>query len=242
MERIAMAGLGLVRRAAGAAVLATGTMAAAIQPSGAAVISDTATLPLLHVPYVASAGAGCFPAAGVCIGGGSLTLVAPVSSTFDATGQDIVSAALYSGVLTTLSHVPIGSIALSGTVEQEVLGRTFATEIGSWTTKLLSLSLSGPLLGHTLSVALDPAHESAGITAIEPVVPDRFRITSFFDVFVELTLDTPVPLHTTRGPIHTEAVPAVPEPSGLAMLAAALAIMLAASRWRDASPPAPGAR
>jgi len=48
--------------------------------AGALVISPTATLPLLGVPYVASSSAGCFPAAAVCVSPGVFTLTAVVSS------------------------------------------------------------------------------------------------------------------------------------------------------------------
>jgi hypothetical protein len=62
-----------------------GTVAVAwlcLGPARADVISSTATLPLLDVPYVASTGAGCFPTAGVCVAGGSLTLTSLVSTSF----------------------------------------------------------------------------------------------------------------------------------------------------------------
>jgi len=39
-------------------------------------------------------------------------------------GQNIVADFVYQGALTSLMHVPIGPVSLSGTLEQEVLGRT----------------------------------------------------------------------------------------------------------------------
>ena len=146
----------------------------------------------------------------------------------NAAGQDIISGAIYSGTLTDLAHVPIMPVQLSGTVEQEVLGRTFPTQLGSWTVDLVSLSLSGLVLGHMLTLTLDPAHEdeSTGTTSITPIGPSGiggFRIDSFFDVFVELSLDTPIPLTTTRE-ITAEAVQAVPEPSSIAAIAIALSM------------------
>lgn len=231
--------LGFVRRAAGFAALAAGVLTvAAVAPARAFVVSDTPTLPLLGVPYVTSNNDACFPVAGVCVSGGSFTFTAPVSSIFSATGQEITSGALYTGTLTDLSHVPIQPVQLSGTVEQEVLGRTSANQIGTWTVDLVSLSLSGPVLGHTLTLALDPAHESTGTTSITPIGPsgrDGFRIDSFFDVFVELSLDTVPSLSTTRE-ITAVAVPAVPEPSSLAAIAGALAMLLAIGRRGAASP------
>ena len=212
--------------AAGSALFAAVAITG-LSSSQASVISSTPTLPLLGVPYVGS-GAGCFPAAGVCIEDASLTLISPVLSSFNALGQDIMSGADYVGTLTDLSHIPIGTVHLTGSVEQEVLGRTFATETGIWATELTSLLLSGPVLGNTLTVSLDPNNPSTGETSITPNdnLARTFRIDSFFDVFVEISLDGPTPLHTTRGPIHAEAV-SVPEPSSIAAIALPLLAIVA---------------
>ncbi|MGD9616434.1 MAG: hypothetical protein AB7H90_04680 [Alphaproteobacteria bacterium] len=231
--------LGLGRCAAiVVAVLATGAVAlGAASSSRASVISDTPTLPLLDVPYVTSLGGTCFPLAGVCVTGGEFVLTAPVSSSFDAAGQHITTGALFFGTLTTLSDVPIGPLQLAGTVEQEIIGRTFATQTGSWTTNLVSLLLSGPVLGLTGTMTLDPAHASTGIASITPIGPatlSKFEIDSFFDVFLQLSLNG---LSTTRGPIRAEAVQAVPEPSSLAVIAIAVPMMLAIYRRRGTAPP-----
>jgi len=107
------------------------TLVTAASSAWAAVISLEPTLPVLGVPYVSSSGAGCFPVPGVCVTAGTITPISLVSSTFDASGQDIVANVTYLGMLTTLGNVPLGPISLSGTMEQEVLGRTFATELGA---------------------------------------------------------------------------------------------------------------
>jgi hypothetical protein len=181
----------------------------------ASVISTTPTLPVLNVPYAAATGVGCFPTAGVCVVPGTFTLTSLTWSSFDSTGQDIKATASYVSTLTTLAGAPLGPVNLLGTLEEEILGRTSSTELGTWATKLLALSLSGPVLGHTLTLTLDPAHASTGQSSIEALGGgvggnDGFRIDSFFDVFVELTLDTTPPLATTRGPLHLSMVP---EPS-----------------------------
>lgn len=203
----------------------------------AAVISSTPTLPVLGVTY-AGGGVGCFPAAGVCIDPGAFMPLALVSSTFNATGQDIVTTVSYTGMLTTLTHAPLGPITLSGTMEQEVVGRTFDTELGTWETDLVSLALSGPVLGHTLTVGLDPTTPSVGSTSVSSLSRTdlMFEIDSFFDVFVELSLDTPTPLHTQRGPIHAALVApaAVAEPGTLALMGLGIALFAFGRRreWR----------
>lgn len=228
--------LDTIRRVAVAAALAVGAVTfAAATPAPAAVISDTPTLPLLDVPYVGTSG-NCFPTLGVCVTG-STVLTSPSSSSFDASGQHITTGAVFSGTVTDLSHVPLVPITLSGSVDQLVQGRTSSTDTGSWTTELVSLSLTGTLLGDTVAVALDTSQTSVGTTSITPLGPNQFRIDSFFDVFVELSLAGPITLTTTLGPIHVEAIP---EPASIAMIAAALFMTLAVLRRRGASVPGTG--
>jgi hypothetical protein len=53
-----------------------------------------------------------------------------------------------------------------------------------------------------------------------PAQEGLFGIDSFFDVFLELTLDSATPLQTTRGPIRATLVPA---PAALTLLVLGLA-------------------
>jgi hypothetical protein len=175
----------------------------------ASVISITPTLPLFDTPYTTATALGCVAAIGICITSPSFTLTSPVLNlnTFNINGQDLVTNVNFSATLTDLSNTPTGTLLLSGTVEQEVQGRTFPTQTGTWTTELLALSLSGPLLGHTATITLNPAQTSGGVTTITPS-GGAFAIDSFFDVFVEFGLDTPTPLHQLFGP--NEFVAAAP--------------------------------
>jgi hypothetical protein len=208
---------------------------AAMPSASAPIITSTPTLPVIGSSYASSTGVGCFPAlppAGLCVAPGLITLTSLISSTFDASGQHIVTTASYAGTLTTLGSVPIGPIALSGTIEQEVLGRTDPSATGTWATELVTLSLSGSLLGFPLTLALDPSQSSTGVTSIVSVGQQNdqaFRIDSFFDIFVELRLDSPTPLSTTRGPIHASLVSPAPEPAALVLLAGGL---IACAAWR----------
>lgn len=196
----------------------------------AAVFSSTPSLPPLNVPFV-SAGVGCFQAAALCIQPGSVTFTS-ATSTFDLSGQDIVANAVYTGTLTDLSHNALGPVVLTGTLEEEVLGRTFSTETGTWSTEIKALLLAGAVQGHTLTLKLG-APPSTGVASVESIGNDfdaeGFLIDSFFDVFVDLTLDTPTPLHTTLGPIHLAI--AVPEPTSIALVGTGL-LLLAGVRQR----------
>lgn len=198
------------------AVLAFATVALGSASTAIAGIYPTATLPPPNAVYAVTAGAGCFPFAGVCVTPGALTNIVPTSSSFIPAGQDIASTATFSTSLSDLSTgAPIGTITLSGTFEQLVEGRTTPMETGDFATELLNLDFSGPVLGHTLTVTLDPSHSSSGATSIVPT-GNEFMISSFFDVFVDLSLDTIPPLSTTRGPL---TLTLVPEPATLALVA-----------------------
>jgi len=116
-----------------------------------------------------------------------------------------------------LTNTPVGSVMLTGTVEQEVLERTFSTETGSWTDALVAVVLGGPLNGHTLRLTLDPGQTSSGTTSIMPIGAAGFDISSFFDVFVDLSPDQTPPLQTSVGPVRFTASPA-PEPASLTLL------------------------
>jgi hypothetical protein len=203
-------------------------------PVKADVISATPSLPLLNVPYISTVGAGCFPTEDACIAAGTLTLTSVVSSMFKLAGQDIVADAVFSGEVTSIGGTGLGQINLSGTLEQEVQGRTFSTETGTWTSELIALALSGRFRGHTLDIGLVGSQDSFGTSSVQPS-GDQFSIGSFFDVFVDLTLDSTPPLHTTRGPLHFEAgatVTTIPEPGGWMLSALPLLSLVAAKRRR----------
>jgi hypothetical protein len=218
-----------------AAVLVTGMVIGlgGIAAARAAVITNSPSLPVLDNPYVSVLGSDCFSTANVCIGDGSVRLIAPASSSFSGGNQDITSDAIFTGNLTSFTtSAPLGTLTLTGTMEQLVLGRGADTDTGNWNTEIETLSLSGPALGTTLGLTLDRSTPSTGTTSDIPDGEGAFLISSFFDVFVDLQLEG-TNLTATRGPIEFDLQPA-PEPASLALLAAPLLALAAVRRRRSA--------
>ncbi len=197
----------------------------------ASVISPSPTLPPANGVYVGATAPGCFPAAGVCVGPGTLSILSVVSSTFGPSGQDLALHVGYASAITDSHGASLGELALTGEADEAVTGRLGPNDTGTWSTALSGLDLSGSLLGASIDVGLDPAHPTLGQTSIAPLGSD-FLITSFFDVFVQIEIDTPSgPLLATRGPIRVDLV-ATPEPGTLALLTLPL-LAFALRRRRD---------
>jgi hypothetical protein len=98
----------------------------------ASVVSASPTLPPDTGAHVGiNGGAGCFPTFGVCAAAGTFYGFSPISSTFDAAGQELLFNATFTTIVTNLSNVPIGTIAFTGEFGETVFGRTSPDETGS---------------------------------------------------------------------------------------------------------------
>ncbi len=205
-------------------------------PAAASVVRPTASLPLIDVPYISPTGAGCFTVAIVCVTPGPFVQTSATSS-FDAAGQEIIANAVYGATLTLpppAPDTPIGSVALHGTIDETVLGRTNDGELGTFATDITGLSLTGtlmlppgnPLDGAPVFVTLDGTSEGKTTITAEGGL---FRINSFFDVFVEISIPG-----ATSPPVGPITLVAVPEPSTWAMLLTGFA-GLGFAGWRRAA-------
>jgi len=124
----------------------------------------------------------------------------------------------------------IGPVVLSGDIDITFFSRDTLSEPGDFSAQITSLDLSGSFSGltgqHTAEAMLNPSNPSTGETSVEPADGHGFQITSFFDVFAELSIDNGpfIP-----GPERTAHLSETPEPAYFGLVGAAL-ILLAAHR------------
>jgi hypothetical protein len=132
----------------------------------------------------------------------------------------------------------ISPLVLTGQVDITYFSKPGLTGTGTFNDQITSLDLSGSFTGlsgtHTIVAMLNPHFASTGQTTVQeiPGKPTTWRITSFFDVFAELSVDggTPVP-----GPERMGDLGAAPEPSyyipiGVGLLAIVVRRVTAAKR------------
>jgi len=184
------------------------------------IISPSPTFPSNGTTF-SGVGAGCFPAADICAGPGKLIITSSVS-TFSSTEQDVMANVTFTAPVTVyLTGTPLGTLSATGTMDVGLSGRTGPDQTGTWPTDIDSLDLTGTFDRMPLAIGLDTSESSSGTTSITPLTGNlqEFRIDSFFDVFVDLTLGS---LMTERGPLPATLVPA-PEPATLALLCLPLA-------------------
>ena len=135
----------------------------------------------------------------------------------------------YTGVLTgdfyqdgTLS----GSVSLSGTIDSHLDGRSDGSDYGTFNSSMPGLDLSGTIGSYSGELKLDPSQvPPITPTEIDAPVGGVFSITSFFDVFTELSLDggttfTPATGQTTLNLVQS------PEPGTLMMGLTGAAVLL----------------
>jgi hypothetical protein len=88
----------------------------------------------------------------------------------------------------------ISPIVLNGQMDITYSNKSTLTELGTFSDTITSLGLSGSFNGltgtHTVAAILNPDEASTGQTTVAQIgVSPDFRISSFFDVFAELSID-----------------------------------------------------
>lgn len=110
----------------------------------------------------------------------------------------------------------VTSIVMNGEMDITYFSKSSLTGTGDFNTQITALDLGGSFVGltgmHTVDAGLDSSDMSTGMTSIDQVSssPDLFRISSFFDVFVELSLDGGPSM---AGPERVASLVETPEPA-----------------------------
>jgi hypothetical protein len=194
------------------------TVVAAVPVARASVIQPTASLPPAGV-Y--TAGTICVPLGpGACIVGAGLGNFTGTSSMINSMGQAIDSSVtMTAGIYSNNGGVPgtfLGNLMLGGPIGILYSGRTSDTDLGTFTSTLTELDLTGTFNGHSIEVML-ASTPSSGPTTVAPSGGD-FLITSFFDVFAEISIDHGA---FVPGPPRTFTL-TTPEPGSISLLALGL--------------------
>ncbi|MEO8593278.1 MAG: hypothetical protein ABI759_08150 [Candidatus Solibacter sp.] len=113
----------------------------------------------------------------------------------------------------------LGSITFAGTIDFIFFGRTLSNPVGTFNSQITDFDFMGTFNGHTVEARQNPAIPSTGQTSVSALVGSggSFEISSFFDVFAELSIDggpfVPGP------PRHTELTSSsTPEPGGIGIV------------------------
>jgi hypothetical protein len=118
----------------------------------------------------------------------------------------------------------ISPISMTGQADITFFNRGTLSDPGTFDALLTSLDVSGSFTGltgtHTVMAMLNPLLPSTGVTTVQQLSSNTWQVSSFFDVFAELSIDGGpfVP-----GPERTASL--APEPAYYAPIGAALAII-----------------
>jgi hypothetical protein len=149
----------------------------------------------------------------------------------------------FNSTLTGLASVVGGPqdvpFTLNGPVSVEAFGKAGMTT-GTFATQMLSMDMTGNVLGLPAEVTLTTT-PTTGSTTITDIGGGYFHITSFFDVFTELSLDAGPFIPQTSGGNGNGSehvvLQTVPEPSALVLgaIATTVGLAYAGSRRRRAT-------
>jgi hypothetical protein len=168
---------------------------------------------------------------GICVLNAALYGFNGTETTFDNMGQAIDSNVSFSAdIYTNNSDHPgsfLGVLHLVGPIGIFYTGRSSDTELGTFTSTLTELDLIGTFNGHTVELMLAPP-PSTGPTTIT-ADGSVFKVSSFFDVFAEISIDHGAPM---LGPMRTFTLVPTPEPGTISLMALGLAGMTASELHR----------
>jgi hypothetical protein len=127
----------------------------------------------------------------------------------------------------SINGVSQGNVSGSATVSVNVNGGP-----NTFTTQMTQLDV-GALNGNTnLRLRIDPTNPSTGMTTETPLGGGLFQISSFFDVFVDLSIDGGVTWTPPTNSSHVTLVDSTPEPGTVLLIGLGLVVLGGARRMR----------
>ena len=192
----------------------------AVVPAGAGIIQSSPSMPpegSYTAPTI------CVPfGPGVCVVGPALYGFNGTTRSTDLSGESIDSNILFSATIYSSAGghpgALLGSLSMSGPIGIFYAGRSSDSELGTFTSSLTELGLTGTFNGHSIEIMLQPSgrRPAPGSTTISAAGSD-FAVSSFFDVFAEVSIDG-APF--VAGPERTFTL--TPEPGTVSLMALGL--------------------
>ncbi len=154
---------------------------------------------------------------GVCVVNPALYGFNGTTRSIDNTGESIDSNIVFTAAIyTDTSGRPgtfLGFLHLAGPIGIFYAGRTSDSQLGTFTSTLTELDMTGMFNGHSIEVMLGMP-TSSGPTSITPSGGD-FKVSSFFDVFAEISIDHGAFM---AGPERTFTLQPIPEPGTVSLM------------------------
>jgi len=145
-----------------------------------------------------------------------------VSLSTDGNGNEFES---FNATLTGLASINgSGNVAISGSgpVEGEAMGK-FGQATGTFNTQMLQFDLSEATIFGPLLLRINPTLQSLGQTSISDVGGGNYDISSYFDLYTEISANGGATWKAADSSTH---VVLVPEPAALSLLALASLLLM----------------
>ncbi len=212
------------------------TLSATLSLLVAAAIDMNAAVVL--APLDLKSGPLCYDPAGLALCLASATLTPdPPSVVQNGPDQTSTSPIALSGAL-TVGGAPAGGIGAAGPHGVTIFGRPALSSTGVFDIEVTQLDLDGLSALGPLRLRESPTLASLGKTKISDLGGGNFQIDSFFDVFIELSIDGGQSwLQSQTGAARFESADFnnnVPEPGSFLLVSGAVLALLAGRRRRSA--------
>jgi hypothetical protein len=178
-----------------------------------------------------------------CVVGGQVSDFTNIMGSIPPTGDQMVTTdAVFTGMVYTdnmgMPGTFLGNLDLDGFVDFTFFGRNQATPVNTPTDPffasqitdfMFSGTFQGPQMSAPFVIEQNPTMSSLGQTSIVELSRGMFDVSSFFDVFAQVSIDNGP---FVAGPSRMTTLNPIPEPGSGVLAAAILAGLLAVARRR----------